>query len=211
VPTIALVSDDPSPAEEPQPPEILAHEPGAAEDPGDEARDRLISWRPSYSVALGLAYGSLFAIVVVGICLVALLPHVSAVQQYGPNIVADFVGLLIALTFVERLLKWQRLRQEAPLRTVALHRSWLRLNRMTHMLLFSCKAAAIEGSPAPTELEALMAGWRVEARHLDFRKSAGAQSGNRPWYPSDRCYQREPGHRPPDQSLRDPVHRRSNS
>lgn len=27
-----------------------------------------------------------------------------------------------------------------------------------------------------------MAAWRVEARHLDFRKSAGAQWGNRPWY-----------------------------
>ena len=146
----------------------------------DEDRGRLIR-RPSYPVALGLAYGSLLAVVIVGVCLVALLPHVEAVQQYGPNVVADFVGILITLTFVERFLAYQRNRAEAPLRAVALDRAWLRLNRLAHTLLVSYKASAVEGSPAPTDFDALMAAWQVEARHLDFRKPTGPEWRNRPW------------------------------
>jgi hypothetical protein len=131
---------------------------------------------------LALAYGSLVAVIVIGILLVALLPRVTAVQQYGPNVVADFAGLLVTLTFVERFLAYQRSRAETPLRTVALHRAWLRLNRLSHMLLFSYKASAPSGSPTPTELEALMEAWKTEACRLDMRKPAGGAYGNRPWY-----------------------------
>jgi hypothetical protein len=141
-----------------------------------------IAWRPSYPVALALAYGSLLAVVIAGVCLVAFLPHVTAVQQYGPNVVADFVGILITLTFVERLLAYQRKQAEGPLRAVALDRAWLQLNRLAHTLLLSYKASAVEGSPAPTDLDALMAAWQVEARHLDFRKPTGPENRNRPWF-----------------------------
>jgi hypothetical protein len=170
------------PPESVRPTDDSGQEASAPRDPGGGPRRQRVSWRPSYRLALGLAYGSLLAIIVLGVCLVALLPHARAVGQYGPNIVATFVGVLITLTFVERLLTWQRRRHEAPLRTVALQRACLRLSRLAQMFLFSYKAAAVQGSPAPTELEALMAVWRVEVGHLDFRKSAGPQTGDRPWY-----------------------------
>jgi hypothetical protein len=134
-----------------------------------------------YGRHLALTYLALGGFVVVGAVVVESSPGSAAVQRYGPNLVTDVLGILVTVVVVERLLAWQRERAAAPIRTVALRRVWHQLNRLTHMLLFSYKAAAPPGSPQPTSLDALLAAWQVEARHLDFRRPYGPDGPPRSW------------------------------
>ena len=137
--------------------------------------------RRQYGRRLFFAYGALLLIVIAAVVVTQRSPRSVTVQRYGPNLVVDFVGILITLLLVERILVWQRERAEAPLRAIALRRVWQQMNRLVYMLLYSYKAAAPAGSAKPIALDALLDAWQREARHLDFQRSAGVPGSNRSW------------------------------
>lgn len=138
--------------------------------------------RRPYGRRLVLAYALLVTVTVAGVVVVQAFPNSKTVQRYGPNVVADLFGILVTILLVERLLTWQRERNEAPLRAIALRKVWRQMNRLVYMLLYSYKAAAPAGSETPVALDALLRAWQREARHLDFRRSAGIPGGGRSWH-----------------------------
>jgi hypothetical protein len=143
---------------------------------------RAMTARRPYGGRLAATYALLLGLGIVGAVLVQRSPKDATVQRYGPNLVTNLAAILITVVVVERLLNWQRLRDSAPVRTVALRRFWHQLNGLTYMLLFAYKAASPSGSPQPTELEPLLQNWQHEARFLDFRLPYGPDGPPRSWH-----------------------------
>lgn len=135
-----------------------------------------------YGVHLALTYALLGLALLIVVAIVEFSPSSSPVQRYGPDAVAELMGILVTLAVVERLLAWQRERAATPVRTVALRRIWYQLNGLVEMLAFAYKAAAPPGSPEPTSLAQLLENWQREARFLDFRLPYGPTRPGHSWH-----------------------------
>lgn len=135
-----------------------------------------------YGVHLAITYGGLVAALIVAIVIVQRSPSDETVQRYGPNVVADLVGILLTLAVVERLLVWQQERAAWGLRNAVLRQVWRQLNSLTHMILFAYKATAPPGSPEPTSLDLLLDYWQRTAGLLDFRAPYGPDGPPRSWH-----------------------------
>src|SRR4051812_2580806 len=83
-----------------------------------------------YGRRLVLTYVFLVVATVVGIAVVEVWSSSDVVERYGPNLVAELVGILVTLAVVERLLTWQRERAATPLRMVATRRFWRLLSSL---------------------------------------------------------------------------------
>jgi hypothetical protein len=163
---------------------------GAAESrPG--ARQRALG---PYGTRLVVTYAGLIALTVIGV-VVTESSSAGAVGRYGPNLVAELIGILVTVVVVERLFAWQRRRAAAPVQVVALRRFWYQLNRLIHMIVFSYKAAAPAGSPRPTSVDELLDRWCEHAPLLDFRRDYGPDLPRRTWleYAADVTHDFEAG------------------
>lgn len=93
-------------------------------------------------------------------------------RDYPPNLFGEIIGILLTVLVVERLLRWERQRELAPLRTVALRRVKRPIGSLVSLLGRMYKAAAEPGTKAPTSLKELLDGWVSEAPWLDFKTDA---------------------------------------
>lgn len=135
-----------------------------------------------YERRIHVGYAAIAGFAVIAVLATEVWPRGNLLGRYGPNLVAEALGILVTLVFVERILVWQRDRALAPVRAVALRRMRIHLNRLMHMVLFSYKAAAPPGSPEEVEPSGLLSAWAREARWLDFRKPYGPDGPARPWH-----------------------------
>jgi hypothetical protein len=93
-------------------------------------------------------------------------------RDYAPNLFGEIIGIFLTVLVVERLLRWERQRELAPLRAVALRRVKRPIVRLVTLVARMYKAAAEPGTKAPASLEELLDGWVREARWLDFKTEA---------------------------------------
>lgn len=106
-------------------------------------------------------------------------PRGQAWESYGPNVIAEIGGILATVLIVERLLAWQREREVAPLRDVAVRRVRRHLYSLLTFMAQTYKAAAIPGSEEPYSPDEVVRCWDRDAWLLDFRTDA-------PVYPRQR-------------------------
>ncbi len=138
--------------------------------------------RRPYGRHLTITYGALASALVVGVVVVESDRDSEVIQRYGPNLVAELFGIIVTIVVVERLLAWQRERASTPVRMVALRRAWRLLNGLTHMLVFSYKAAAPAQGERLATLDSLLMGWQRHAPLLDFRCPYGPDGPPRSWH-----------------------------
>jgi hypothetical protein len=153
----------------------------AAASPG-YGQPMLFPIKDRYGRRLAVAYGLFAGIAALIIAGVELCPKDRVFALYGPNLVAELLGILVTVLVVERLLVWQRERALTSIRSVALRRVRVYLNRLMHFVLFSYKAAAPPGSARLTAPDELLHAWSNWGRGLDFRKPYGPDGPARSWH-----------------------------
>ena len=92
-------------------------------NPLPDIRARLAVVTRDRDKGMRLAYGAFAGVAVVLIVVTEVWPHGDTIGIYGPNIVAELIGILLTVLVVERLLRWERERQLDPLRRVATARA----------------------------------------------------------------------------------------
>jgi hypothetical protein len=118
------------------------------------------------------AYFLLIAVAAVIAIATEIAPRGRALESYGPNLIAEISGILATVLIVERLLAWQREREVAPLRDVAVRRVRRHLYSLLMFMAQTYKAAATAGSEEPYAPEDVVRCWDRDAWLLDFRTEA---------------------------------------
>ena len=120
-------------------------------------------------------FGLLFALAVLTVVLTEVWPRGRFLGTYGPNLAIEFLGILITVVLVERLLAWQRDVETRPLKAAAARGLGRVLDDFVFSLTRSYVAAAEpyrdptgEDVPGPLELDAFLASWRTEMGFLDL-------------------------------------------
>jgi hypothetical protein len=100
---------------------------------------------------------------------------------YGPNFVAEILGIFVTVFLVDHILRWQRERRLKPLKAQAFNVTRRELGAFLHFISSTYKASAPLGSPKPTSATQLLKCWQREVPWLDFREPAAVYPP-RNWY-----------------------------
>jgi hypothetical protein len=93
-------------------------------------------------------------------------------RVWGPNLAAELVGLVLTLVVIERLIRWQRLRELEPVRIVATRRMAHAVTQLMRVLALMYKSSAPPGSPEPERVDELVDCWLREVPHFNAASPA---------------------------------------
>jgi hypothetical protein len=119
---------------------------------------------------LVFGYGVLFAALVIAVIVTEVWSDERIPRVYGANVVAEIIGIILTVFFVNKVIQWQRERYLAPIRRHALGRTGGAMAHLLMMLTMMFKGAS---SPAasmrrPSDLHELLAHWPTVVERLDF-------------------------------------------
>jgi hypothetical protein len=116
------------------------------------------------------AYLALFATAIGLFVLEEAGPSSHVVETYVPNLVAELVGILVTVLFIERLLAWRRQEQLAPIRAAAARRLQVATTHLFGLMMAMYKAAAPAGTPPHDSPAAVLDAWAEEVERLDMKR-----------------------------------------
>lgn len=128
--------------------------------------------RPFQAQALPLGYAALVLLALVLLALTEVGPDWRVLDTHGANLAAELFGILVTLLLVERILRWQRARELAPIRTVAARRLRRPVSDLVYLLTQMYKAASPPDAARHDSPAVLIEGWATEVPRLDFLRPA---------------------------------------